>query len=86
MSFRRKLLRRLGWLAILGLLVASVRFYFNGRNLALLIASEINKRVRGHLYAESVDWPPTGIFRAHLPFDAQRALFTSAIAKLSSTE
>ncbi len=48
-------------LVLCGIGVAVLRVWFNGAELAELVASKLNERIRGHVAVRSIEWPLTSL-------------------------
>ena len=44
-------------LALIGTGVVVLRLRFNGAELGEIVASQLNRRIRGHVAVESIEWP-----------------------------
>ncbi|HKE14401.1 MAG TPA: hypothetical protein VKB80_06040, partial [Kofleriaceae bacterium] len=59
--------------AVFAVAVAILRIWFNGQDLAALVASKLNERIRGHVEVESIEWPlsswPRFLVGGYVPLD-----------------
>ena len=58
---------------VLAVAIAIVRIWFNGADLAELVAAKLNERIRGHVEVESIEWPlsswPRFLVGGYVPLD-----------------
>jgi autotransporter translocation and assembly factor TamB len=50
-------------LALIGTGIVVLRLRFNGPELGQLVAEQLNRRIRGHVSVESIEWPLSGLPR-----------------------